>query len=602
MSASTPDERSVDHYGLIPATGGTLGLFTVASGNTLPKYGWSVSAYANRFGRMPGDLVVTDYGWNIGYGVTNRVEVYLADVAGSHVHVGSPGQLTPLTPTGFNTTTAVYSEDYPYAHVTGTGPGPLTIGAKFGLASEDRGDWMSVAVNFDVVIPTKLNFTSLSDEGTQNGKANIEIGTSVSKNFNDVFTLDFDGEVGLVRSPEDMNRGLLNQAKTFTLGGGILLFPHKRIQVMNEYTGEIFWGDSTETETFGARDPVDGVWGVRLFPVSWLGVDLGYRYMLNLPDLHDRNGFVIKIGAVHAPEKKPPVDHPPTVSCSADPMSLYFGSGDTSAVNCPAMSPDNDTLTYNWTTTCGKVDGTGPMVHWLSAGVPVGSCTVTVSVDDGHGGSATGSVAIQVVPKPKHPPVMTCSADRSSVFIGEKIHIMANASSPDGDTLTFTWQTNGGQIVGMGSAVDLDTTGAAAGNYTVTGRVDDGNGGAADCSVAVEVKAPPPPPMASKLSECLFAPIGSPRVDNVCKRILDDVALRLQNDPHGSAVIVGFADPKAMHPDKLAALRATNAVTYLGGKGIDASRVATRTGTGSAGAGKENSRIDIIWVPEGATY
>jgi outer membrane protein OmpA-like peptidoglycan-associated protein len=150
--------------------------------------------------------------------------------------------------------------------------------------------------------------------------------------------------------------------------------------------------------------------------------------------------------------------------------------------------------------------------------------------------------------------------------------------------------------------VDLDTTGVAAGNYTVTGRVDDGRGGAADCSVAVAVNAPPPPPQASKLNECLFAPAGSPRVDNVCKRILDDVALRLQNDPKGSAVIVGFADPKEMHPDKLAMLRAQNAVKYLGEKGIDASRITTRGGTGQKGAGKENSRIDIIWVPEGATY
>jgi outer membrane protein OmpA-like peptidoglycan-associated protein len=136
----------------------------------------------------------------------------------------------------------------------------------------------------------------------------------------------------------------------------------------------------------------------------------------------------------------------------------------------------------------------------------------------------------------------------------------------------------------------------------VTGRVDDGNGGAADCSVAVLVNAPPPPPQASKLSECLFAPAGSSRVDNVCKRILDDVALRLQNDPKATIVIVGFADPKEPRPAKLGALRATNAVKYLGEKGIDASRITTRAGAGQTGAGKENRRIDVIWVPQGATY
>jgi outer membrane protein OmpA-like peptidoglycan-associated protein len=601
-ASASVTESSVDNYGLLPTTGGPLGLFTVASGNVLPAHGWSVSAYGNRFGRMPGELVVSDYGFNLAYGFSNWLEVYAEDITISHMHVGAPTELTDLTTTGFNTPHAVYNESYPYARESATGEGPFTLGAKVGLASEDRGDPVSVALNLDVVVQSHYAFAPLADQGTQNGKANLEFGASVSKNFQDNLTLDFDAEIGLVRSPTYIGTALLNQAKTFTIGGGVLLFPHKRIQPMTEYTGVMYYGDSTETESFGPRDPVDGVWGVRLFPISWLGFDLGYRYMLNEKHLQDSNGFVFKVGAVHAPHKAPPVDHPPTVSCTADPTSVYFGSGDSSAVNCPAVSPDNDTLTYNWTSTCGKIDGTGPAVHWLSAGVPIGTCTATVHVDDGHGGTVSGSADIQVIAKPKHPPVISCSSDRSSVFIGEKIHITANASSPDGDTLTFTWQTNGGTIIGTGSAVDLDTTGAAAGNYTVTGRVDDGNGGAADCSVAVQVNAPPPPPQASKLSECLFSPAGSSRVDNVCKRILDDVALRLQNDPKATIVIVGFADPKEPRPAKLGALRATNAVKYLGEKGIDASRITTRAGAGQTGAGKENRRIDVIWVPEGATY
>jgi len=601
-TAST-SELSVDDFGLIPTVDGPLGLFTVSSGNVLPRHGWSVEGYANRFGRMPGELVVTDYGLNIGFGLTNWAEIYVDDIPDAHIKAGDAFELTPLTATGFHTTHAIYSEDFPFVSHTEGGEGPFTVGMKFGLVSEDRGDPVSVSFNADIDISTRQDFAVLERSGTQNGKANFEFGTSVSKNVSNIFTFDFDATIDLVRSPTLFGGALLDQAKTFTTGAGILIFPHKRIQLMNEYTGEMYYGHSTPTETFGARDPVDAVWGFRFFPVQQLAIDLGYRYMLNLPDLQDRNGFVVKFATVYAPHKAPPVDHPPTVTCTADPTSVFFGSGDTSAVNCPAVSPDNDTLTYNWTASCGAVDGTGPAVHWLSAGVPIGTCTVTVKVDDGHGGTATGSVNIQVVEKPKHPPVMTCSADRSSVFIGEKVQITAVASSPDGDTLTFTWQTNGGQIVGTGPTVALDTTGAAAGNYTVTGRVDDGNGGAADCSVAVEVNAPPPPPQASKLNECLFAPAGSPRVDNVCKRILDDLALRLQNDPKGSAVIVGFADPKEMHPDKLALLRANNAVKYLSTeKGIDASRVPTRAGTGQKGAGKENRRIDIIWVPEGATY
>ena len=111
----------------------------------------------------------------------------------------------------------------------------------------------------------------------------------------------------------------------------------------------------------------------------------------------------------------------------------------------------------------------------------------------------------------------------------------------------------------------------------------------------------PPPPQASKISDCAFGKPLSTRIDNVCKRILDDVALRLQSEPRASAVIIGFSDPKEAKPDKIGGDRATNAVKYLGEKGIDASRVTTRTGTGRTGA-TDNRRIDVIWVPEGATY
>ncbi len=131
--------------------------------------------------------------------------------------------------------------------------------------------------------------------------------------------------------------------------------------------------------------------------------------------------------------------------------------------------------------------------------------------------------------------------------------------------------------------------------------MDDGRGGAADCSVGIEVQAVPAPPQASKINECFFR-AGSGRVDNVCKRILDDVALRLKNEPKASVVVVGYADPKERRPERLAKERGENTAKYLASKGVDTSRVNVRTAGGQAGAGKQNLRIDIVWVPEGATY
>jgi hypothetical protein len=37
-------------------------------------------------------------------------------------------------------------------------------------------------------------------------------------------------------------------------------------------------------------------------------------------------------------------------------------------------------------------------------------------------------------------------------------------------------------------------------------------------------------------------------------------------------------------------------------KGVDASRVEVRTAAGEAGAGQENRRVDIVFVPDGASY
>ncbi len=323
------------------------------------------------------------------------------------------------------------------------------------------------------------------------------------------------------------------------------------------------------------------------------GVD-GYQN-----DVRLSAGIVFRFGGSHpAP---PPVNHPPVASCSAGNSMVYVGSGDMVPVTATASDPDNDTLNYTWSASGGRVDGSGPQVRWLSADTAVGAYTVTLNVDDGHGGTAMCSAEIRVEARPNHPPTITCSPNPSSVFAGERSHITCNASDPDGDPLTYTWHANSGRITGNGPAGDFDTTGLSPGPYSITTRVEDGRGGAADASVVVTVKAVPPAPMAEKINECAFGTPLSTRIDNVCKRILDDVALRLQNEPRATAVIIGYSDPKERRPDQIAGDRGTNAVKYLGEKGIDASRVTTRTGTGQAGA-TNNRRIDIIWVPEGATY
>ncbi len=306
----------------------------------------------------------------------------------------------------------------------------------------------------------------------------------------------------------------------------------------------------------------------------------------------------------HIPNPPPPPNHPPVASCSASPASVFAGSGDSVAVHVTASDEDKDNLTYSYTATGGTVEGTGADGRWTSTGLSAGSYTVNAKVDDGRGGTATCATDIKVEPKPNRPPTITCSTERSPIQPGERTAIMSTASDPDNDDLTYSYSASGGQVTGTGPKGEFDSTGLQAGSYTVKCSVSDGKGGTADASTNVDVQQPPPPPQATKVGDCSYGKPGSSRVDNVCKRVLDDVALRLKNDPNAKLVITGYADSHETKAGKLADTRADLSRKYLGEKGIDASRITTRTGTASKekGAEKENRRVDFMFVPEGATY
>src|SRR5207245_6027018 len=152
---------------------------------------------------------------------------------------------------------------------------------------------------------------------------------------------------------------------------------------------------------------------------------------------------------------------------------------------------DNDTLTYSYSATGGRVEGNGADARWNSTGVSVGSYTVNVRVDDGRGGTASCSADIKVEEKPNHPPSATLSIERSPILPGEHTGITCNGSDPDNDALTYSYTSTGGKIVGSGSNVQFDSTGLQTGSYSVKCTVNDGRGGTADASGNVDVKEPP---------------------------------------------------------------------------------------------------------------
>lgn len=192
------------------------------------------------------------------------------------------------------------------------------------------------------------------------------------------------------------------------------------------------------------------------------------------------------------------------------------------------------------------------------------------------------------------PPRITCSAAPPSVRMGESSTISCDATSPDNRPLAITFVANGGRLSSSRNQAHLDTTDAGAGPIAVRATAFDDRQLSATAVTTVNVEAPvSAKPIAQKMTDLEFKPMSA-YVDNRSKAILDDVALKLQQDPNSNAVLTGAADEK--EPSRLATQRAENAKTYLSkSKGIDAARLQTKP---SATPG----RIVQIWtVPQGAT-
>ena len=252
----------------------------------------------------------------------------------------------------------------------------------------------------------------------------------------------------------------------------------------------------------------------------------------------------------------PPPNRPPTASCSASPTTVYAGSGDVVDLKVVATDPDHDPLTYTWTATGGTVDGTGPQVRWSSAGLAAGAYSVTTRVDDGRGGSATCAADIHVEARPNRPPTMSCAVSPTAVHPGDRVHIVAAASDPDNDPLTFSWHSSVGQIIGSGAEVDLDTTGVPPSRYVVTGQVDDGRGGTANCHEEFSVEAPPPPAVEPKLairSVFFLTNLPShaqpkaglePSQEEILTSLAADFKEYLASRPDAHLIITGHADPR----------------------------------------------------------
>jgi len=194
-------------------------------------------------------------------------------------------------------------------------------------------------------------------------------------------------------------------------------------------------------------------------------------------------------GPKEAPSVTPPPmptgNQPPVISSLlADNQQLY-PSGSTE-IQCIAQDADGDNVDFKWACTGGNFSGVGPIVIW-QAPPNYGVYTITVTVEDGKGGSAQASLPVTVGAN-QSPVISELVANPSGVLYGGSTTLTCIATDPDGDVVRYSWSASEGSITGVGNKVTWISPGKG-GDYNVTVVVSDGKGGETTGNVMVTVSA-----------------------------------------------------------------------------------------------------------------
>jgi outer membrane protein OmpA-like peptidoglycan-associated protein len=353
---------------------------------------------------------------------------------------------------------------------------------------------------------------------------------------------------------------------------------------------------------------------IRPFEVSYLFTDFSSALASNQNSFRYLGGIVFNIGG-----EAPPA---PTSSCSVSPTEVLPWEGPVNATVQTTNYNPKHTLSYSWNSTGGNVTGNGTSASIDTTSLSPGTYTVTNSTSDPKW-KKVAPVACSATFTVKSPraPTVTCSAEPSTIQPGQPVTVTAQGTSPDRQRLknrNFSasagsireGQTSAGTEPGsFSSTATLDTTGVAPGTINITLNVTDVHDLAGSCVASVNVEAPPaaappPAPTESSLGECTFDNLKKrARVDNQCKAALDSLALRLQQDPEGKAIIVGYSeDDETLPGQDLSAYRAYNCKKYLttgeAKQGIDPGRVDVRE-SATRGQGKV---AKLYFLPSGGQF
>jgi hypothetical protein len=214
--------------------------------------------------------------------------------------------------------------------------------------------------------------------------------------------------------------------------------------------------------------------------VIWTAPGSEGSYNVTVTVTDGRGGEVTNYVAIEVRDNSPP-----TITSLVADAAWTTPSGSIQ-LTCTASDPDEDVLSYGWTTDGGDISGTGMAVNW-TAPQEVGIYDVTVVVKDGYGGEDRGMLSLSVnlgtppdieklcVTPEGHKYLRGCTAAGCDydVWKNEDYDIECVASGTG--ELVYEWSCDDGQIseVSEDGATITWTAPSTTGEVTVTVIVSD---------------------------------------------------------------------------------------------------------------------------------
>jgi outer membrane protein OmpA-like peptidoglycan-associated protein len=412
---------------------GDTGLWFVPTGEVLKKGGWAFGAYRTELDFKQGSSDASFYPGTFAIGVGNRTEVFAAVRAVTAIDRDTRPLFSPVT-----TQLAGVINEYPLVRDqwTGSNFGDVYAGAKFNLLSEYRRHPMALALRGTVKLPTA------GEDNVGTGQFDYFADVVASK---EVGGVEFAGFGGYAMRGDPSGVALSDGMRW---GVGAAFGARSSLRLTTELHGEVPRHDvltapgmivGVDGSVSPIVSPLDsrvnvaagltyqhssgvliGVGGNYRFGIdgrSGIGLQLrlgfhsGVRIFTAPPPAPPRPLPAPRVEAPPpsppppapvveaprpAPPPPPPANRPPTVRVECDPCRVEVGQ--TITVRSISQDPDGDVLNARWSAPSGAiVNPQAPTTQWRAQTAP-GKVVLTVTADDGRGGTATGTTTVEVIP------------------------------------------------------------------------------------------------------------------------------------------------------------------------------------------------------------